>query len=123
MRERLAAADRLAVSVLGYVEARSAFARRRRAGDLSAADHRTIVRDLDGAWDRYVTLEVTGTMIAAAVPMTDRHGLRAYDAVHLASASLLRKRLGTVMLLASWDDELDAAAAREGFQILRHQRH
>jgi hypothetical protein len=51
------------------------------------------------------------------------HLLKAYDAVHLASAVLLRARLGTDVRLSSWDDELDRAAAREDFQLLRRWRH
>ena len=122
VREAIARASRLATSVITYVEARSALARRRHAGDLSAAEYRHVVRRLDDAWERLLRLDVSDGLLGEAARLAEKHVLRAYDAIHLGSAVLLRSQLGTDITLASWDDELDAAAARERFTVLRARR-
>lgn len=119
VRARVAVADLVATSLIAYVEARAALARRRHAGDLSPADHRRVVRDLDDDWERYVRLEVTERLVHDAAGLADRHRLRAYDALHLASARALGGDRADPTVFASWDDALDAAAAREGFRVLR----
>jgi uncharacterized protein len=105
-------------SSIAYVEARAAFSRRRRAGDLSASEHRHLISELDSDWARYVRLEVSDGLIREAAALADRHHLRAYDAIHLASAVAARRQLGD-MVFACWDDGLTAAASREGLEIAR----
>ena len=104
---------------MAYVEARAAFARRRRAGDATPSEHRRVVRDLADDWDRFVRVEVTDTLVNRAGGLAETHRLRGYDAVHLASALWLRDRLPEAPLFASWDDALDVAAQREGLPLLR----
>lgn len=122
VREHLARASRLATSALTYVEAHTALARRRHARDLTPVAHDAAVRAFNDGWERYYRLDVSEAVLGEAARLGARHGLRAYDAVHLASAVVLRARLGVEMTLSSWDDELDRAAAREGFQLLRPPR-
>lgn len=74
---------------------------------------------MDEDWRRLVSLAVTGAVLDEAVRVADKYVLQAYDAIHLASAITLRSSLEETILLASWDDELDAAATREGFSVLR----
>jgi hypothetical protein len=44
-----------------------------------------------------------------------RHELRAYDAIHLASASIVRQ--AEEVVFSCWDRELRAAAAAEDFEL------
>jgi hypothetical protein len=46
--------------------------------------------------------------------LVDRHALRGFDLIHLASALTLRERLGEDFLFACFDDRLLAAARAEG---------
>ena len=108
--------------MISYVEARAALARRRSSGDISAAEHRHAVAEFERDWERCMRLEVTGPLIRGAAALAEAHRLRAYDAVHLASAKVLRDRLGESVTLASWDAELEVAATREGFESLRRRR-
>jgi uncharacterized protein len=48
------------------------------------------------------------------VRLTHRHGLRGYDAVHLASALALTS---TRIVLATWDADLRRAAVTEGLAV------
>ena len=106
----------VATSAVAYVEARAAFSRRRNEGHLTAAEHRRVVRDLDADWDRFLRLEVTEPLIREAADLAEAHRLRAYDAIHLASARVMKERLGGTVLFASWDTHLERAAAREGLE-------
>jgi len=119
MREQVGDATAVATSWITYAEARAALARRRRAGDLAAGEHRRLVGELDSDWERYVRLQVTSELIREAAALADRYPLRAYDAIHLASAVTARHRLGDDLMFACWDDALSAAASREGFEIAR----
>lgn len=111
-----------ATAQIAYVEARAALARRRQAGDLSPAEYRRLREDFESDWERYLRLEVEEPLLRRAAGLADAHRLRAYDAVHLASAILLRTHLDDEVLFGSWDDPLDRAAAREGFRLLRGRR-
>jgi predicted nucleic acid-binding protein len=118
-RRAVTGADLVATSALAYVEARAAFARRRRDGGLTAGEHRRVVRDLEGDWASYVVIEATSRVIREGARLTDRYHLRAYDAVHLASAGVLRDGARTQSLVfACWDAGLGRAARREGLSLL-----
>jgi predicted nucleic acid-binding protein len=119
IKAHVADASLIASSSIAYVEARSALARRRAAGDIPSRVYRRLVGDFDADWDRYVRIEVSETLVRRAAGLAARHRLRAYDSIHLASALLLRERPGDDMIFASWDKELDGAAAREGLRLLR----
>lgn len=109
----------IATSAIAYVEARAAFVRRRHEGGLSARDYRSIIRDLDADWARYLVVEITELLIREAARLAEAHRLKAYDAVHLASAAAIHGRLAEPILFASWDLGLEKAAKREGLDPLR----
>ena len=118
IRKAVHRARLISTSRIAYVEARAAFARRRHVRELASHDYRRIVRDLDGDWGRYLRVDVTEPLVRAAARLADRHRLRAYDAVHLASARVVRERLAEPVFFASWDTALEAAARQEGFEPL-----
>ncbi len=117
VRSRVHEAELVATSEIAYLETRSALARRRREKAFSLAAHRRLLEDFEIDWDRYLKVAATMTLIRSAAGFADRHPLRANDALHLASAALLRN--GEDVMFASWDDTLDRAAKREGFTLLR----
>jgi predicted nucleic acid-binding protein len=119
VRAGVAASEVVASSIAAFVETRAAFARRRRAGELAPADHRRLVQEFGADWDRYLKLEMSEAIVVEAAELADRHRLRAYDAIHLASVLLLRERIGEAPTFACWDRELNTAAASEGLPLLR----
>ena len=122
VRGEVEKASLVATCAIAYVEARSAFARRRREGRLPPGEHRRVIRDLDADWEHYFLLDVTPSLIRQAAKIAEVHRLRAYDAVHLASAALFKERLaGSVTHFLCWDNDLTAAAALEGFKISPRQ--
>lgn len=119
VRSAVDQAGLIATSAIAYVEARAAFVRRRHEGGLSGRDYRSIIRDLDADWARYLVVEITDSLIRGAARLAEAHRLKAYDAVHLASAAAIHGRLAEPILFTSWDLELEKAAKREGLDPLR----
>lgn len=74
---------------------------------------------LDEDWERYLRIEVNEALLRTAAGVAETYRLRAYDAIHLASARTLRDHRGEPIAFASWDRDLDAAASRDGFRLLR----
>ncbi len=117
VRDATGRARLVSTSVIAYVEARGAFARRRREGGLRLSDHRRVIKDLDADWPHYVRLEASEPLIRDAARIAEVYGLRAYDAIHLASALLLRHRLSAPIVFGCWDTELKSTAPKVGLQI------
>ncbi len=122
VRQGVDQADLVVTSMLAYVEARAAFARRRHEGKFSLAEYRRMLLGFEADWEHYVILDVTDSLVRKAAHLAEAHRLRAYDAIHLASANIFRERLAEAVSFASWDTSLEAAAGREGFEILRARR-
>lgn len=103
----------VATSLIGYAEARAAFARAKRQARLQAQDHRQVLEDFDHDWDSYFILEVTEGLVRRAGGLAEDHALRAYDALHLASALTLRERVHRTVAFLCFDEALEAAARGE----------
>lgn len=104
----------VATSRLAYAEARAALARARREGRITAQDHQRVVEDLDRDWESYFVLEVTEGLVRRAGDLAEGHALRAYDAVHLASALLLHDRVRLDVTFLCFDERLEEAAQAAG---------
>ena len=122
VRQAAEGARFIATSVLAYVEARAALVRRRHQGDLSPIDYRRLVRDFEADWSRYLTVEVSASILRESARLSEVHRLRAYDAIHLASASTVHGHVVEPFLFGCWDHDLERAARREGFELLRGRK-
>jgi predicted nucleic acid-binding protein len=104
-----------ATSRVAYPEARAAFARRQREGDLSPAAlarvRRALDRDLTGG--RYIVVDLGESLARLAGDLAERHGLRGFDAIHLASAVEMRGMVGEAPVFCCYDERLQAAATAE----------
>lgn len=122
VRRLFAQANSVFTSVIAYPEARSGLARRRREryfANTEAYDGAT--RDLNGDWQRRILkVGVSEALVREAGDLVERHGLKPYDAVHLASALTLKRRLRTEVPFSAWDGDLCRAASAEGL-ALAHQ--
>lgn len=76
------------VARLTEVETVAAVTRRARRGDISQSDAADIIFDVkyDFAGE-YRVISIADMLVAVAVSMAEKHGLRAYDAVQLSVAS------------------------------------
>lgn len=105
----------VAVSEIGYVEACSALARKEREGSFSTDEHNETVAQLQQDYrEVYLSRPITGDLIARAGELARKHALRAYDAVHLATALVLREEsLG----LMEASQELGVSSPQEGADL------
>lgn len=120
--EAIRALGAMFVSQLCRVEAPAALWRKNRMGELAAEEARILVQvfesdlfDRDGV---LVPLRLTADILDDAAGLTAAYGLRAYDAVQLASARAVRAIDPECRTLAAFDVELREAAARDGFSLL-----
>ena len=100
------------------MEARSAFARRYREGDLTAPGYRTIVEAFGGEWERYYATGVHEAVLKAAAILSEKNALKALDALHLASARALVESTGMPWMFLAADQRLIRVAIAEGLEAI-----
>ena len=101
-------------SLLVYPEARAALARAHREGRISRAEVRSAGEELERRVEAIHLLTITEPLARRAGDLAELEGLRAFDAVHLASALAIG---GRELVFASFDRDLAAAARRNGLAV------
>jgi uncharacterized protein len=103
-----------ASSILAYPEGRAALAGARRGGRLDQGAHATALADFEDLLPDLTSIGVDETLARRAGGLAEKHGLRGYDAVHLATALALG---GEAVTLVTWDGDLTEAAFEEGLPV------
>lgn len=123
--EVVRAASVLIASQLARVEVPAALWGKVGMGQLDAEDAAVLVAEFDadyagteGQEARFASVTVTSEILDDAAHATAVHGLRAYDAVQLASGRAAAAADPDCRTFAAFDAQLRAAAAAEGFQLL-----
>jgi predicted nucleic acid-binding protein len=111
-------AESVAVSVLAYAEALSAFARKARESEADSAVLKKAARQFKLDWDSLVLVQLTETLSPYIERLIYTYPLRGSDAVHLASALFIKAQLKEEVCFACFDRPLLAAAREEGFTTL-----
>ncbi len=106
-------------SRIAYGEARAAFARRFREDGMTTKVYRGIVRDLDQDWVNYFIVDVSDHLVKLAGQLAEKHALRGFDAIHLASGLILRKQAERAVTFYCFDDRLTLAARNEGLKVTK----
>lgn len=119
------ALEAMAVSSLARVEVGAALRRKQREGVLGAVEADALIASvaLDCAGTRtvepvYRVVPMREPVIVRAVELCGRHALRAYDALQLASAHVVREIDTGCDTFACFDARLRDTAAAEGFLLL-----
>jgi predicted nucleic acid-binding protein len=116
VKRAVESADEVATSQVAEAEVRSAIARRKREGSLTAAEFAKIKRAFRSDWAAFLHVQLTDGLSASAGNLAESHGLRGFDAIHLASAlSVVDGGDGETWFFSA-DTRLNAAARREGFK-------
>jgi predicted nucleic acid-binding protein len=117
------------VSVIARIEVHSALWRKNRLGELTDDDVAVLSDEFESDWwgvderdGAFIAVAATDAVLDLAVELAARHGLRAYDAVQLASAISARAAESSITTFACFDAELRAAAMREGFSLTPRRR-
>lgn len=100
-----------AASVVAYPEARAAFARRKRERSLTPMDWRRAKAAFEADWPRLLALDVSSPLAKSAGELAERHRLRGFDALHLASyLAIVREFPEEDVRFSSADRHLERAA-------------
>jgi predicted nucleic acid-binding protein len=117
-RALLTESDVVSASIVAYAEARAAFARKRTEQEIGRADFRKLREFFDRDWDSLFVVGLTEPIVRAAGDLAEKHGLRGFDAIHLASALSLRSpekgEDSPAIVFGTADRKLAGAAAAEG---------
>jgi predicted nucleic acid-binding protein len=122
--ESVRSVDQIVISALAKVEVLSALWRKHRLAQIDAPAAARLVsgfeEDFFGTDDsdpRFRIVRVSDEILDAAARLTGTAGLRAYDAVQLASAEAARAASSGCDTFACFDTTLRDAAARSGFSL------
>jgi uncharacterized protein len=104
--------DLLATNRATYIEARAAVAAARRAGRVQEPERAS--QALEDRFRELEVVELTSEIARTAGDLAEKHLLRGYDALHLASSLALP---GDPVVMVTWDRELAVAAYRSGLDL------
>lgn len=107
-------ATRVVSTRLIYPEARAALAQAERMSRLTVVELERAVDEVDSIALEISYIEVSAELAASAGDLAQAHGLRGYDAVHLASAVLVNDE---ELALVTGDRDLAAAARSIGISV------
>lgn len=104
----------LVSSALTNLEITSALTRRQR--DISGFDK--AIQSFFDDWESFIVWAIDDPLIGSAATLIRTHRLKAADAIHLATACSIRKHIKDKLLFVSSDQELLAAANKEGLLVI-----
>lgn len=107
-------ADRIVSVRLLYPEARAALAKARRMQRITCEQLDAATAELDSILRQVDHIEITAELARAAGDLAAAHGLRGYDAVHLAGAVAATD---DELVLVTGDTDLGCAASSLGFAV------
>jgi predicted nucleic acid-binding protein len=82
----------LACASLGVVEVTATLARKTKAREISRRQLTQKMRELDEDWSRFIQIHLSMAAVTQAREVAEQQALRGADAIHLASALVLRSR-------------------------------
>lgn len=102
----IAEASALGTTVLSRAEVAAAFARAVRVKLVTRDAAASALKIFTADWEHLIRLQLTEALAARAGALAWEHGLRGYDAVHLATALFWHETLGEPVTVATYDREL-----------------
>ena len=107
-------ADLVITSIVAYAEVHAALAMASRLGRLAESDNTRAKVYWESMWRSVSIVEATRDVVETAGSLAERHQLRGFDAIHLASASVVSP---TLLIVATWDQQLSDAAVAMGYSV------
>lgn len=109
-------ASEIVISSVGYAETLAAFFRKKREAALDDARVAQILEAFKADWNSFIRVAVCDDLNGIVDNLASRYPLRGFDAIHLASALTVKKRLNQAFLFCCFDDRLSDAARKEGLE-------
>jgi uncharacterized protein len=104
----------IGTGLISRAEVSAALAKAVRMGVLEAKEAEAALRAFRKDWHDLVRVQVSEAVVARADALAWQHGLRGYDTIHLAAASLWQEVMTETVTLASFDQQLWTAAEQAG---------
>ncbi len=117
VRSLVRSAGYLATSILSRAEMAAAFTRALRMDKIGKDDYEAALTKFRVEWRDYCRLVITEELVSRSDHLACQHGLRGYDAVHLATLLTWQENLNQPVTLATFDRELADAALHWGLQV------
>jgi uncharacterized protein len=102
----IAQADIKGTAIVCRAEVSAALAKAARMGTLTRAETKAALQAFRAEWPNLPRIALTETVIAGADKQAWEHGLRGYDAIHLAAAVFWQEMMGEPLTLATFDRQL-----------------
>jgi predicted nucleic acid-binding protein len=118
VREGWNGAERVFTSRVAYAEVHAALARKHRDKGITVSKLRLIGSSFESEWPAYDQILVDGATLGEVRRLARRHALRGFDAIHLSAALWLRAELGGSVEFWVSDEQLEAAASKERFDVV-----
>jgi uncharacterized protein len=110
--------EAIATAKIAYAEIFAGLARKLRENNLSKAQYAVACRQFESDWQAYLRIELEDAILLSARDLIQRHPLRGFDAVHLASALRLKTALAEEVTFLAADGRLLKAAEAENLEPL-----
>ena len=111
-------AAQIVTSSVAYAETMASIYRKKREGYLSGELIRKIVRSFEEDWQSFIRVEVNDELNGYIDDLIERHPLRGFDAIHLASAIVVHERQPESFVFACFDERLTQAARQENLETI-----
>lgn len=110
-------AEAIAISKVGYAETLAAFYKKLREKTVSTKELNLMIRFFKNDWKSFISINTVDSVIDEIETLIAKYGLRGFDAIHLASAIVLKKSLKENITFVCYDELLLTAAKKEHFLI------
>jgi predicted nucleic acid-binding protein len=117
VNEAISKAEVTGTALISRAEVAAALAKAVRMDALTREDALASLQVFRNEWPDLVRVQVTEMVIARADTFAWEHGLRGYDAVHLAAASLWQDAMSEQVTLSTFDRQLWKVAKRVGLAL------
>jgi predicted nucleic acid-binding protein len=107
-------AEAVGTAILSRAEVAAGLAKAVRMRLLRRDEAASALEVFNREWEDLVRLQMTEILMSRAASLAWDHGLRGYDAAHLASALFWQDMLGAPVTVASYDRQLWEAAKTNG---------
>ena len=102
-----------ATSIIAYTEARAAFARRFTEKAFTERAYKRLTSFFNKDWKNYMAVRIREELVQRAGDLAEKHALRGFDAIHLASAIILQEELSSPVTFSCSDHKLQNASKKE----------
>jgi predicted nucleic acid-binding protein len=117
VQQAIEASSMVGTGLISRAEIAAALAKAARMGVLLPDEAKAASEAFRTEWPDFIRIQITEALVARADGLAWQHGLRGYDAVHLAAALTWQEGMGEPVTLATFDQRLWESAHQSGLLV------